>query len=110
LSDKDINYQIWNFNVLTIPEIKEQATQDAAEADLIIVSTNREEPFEPHVRQWFNQWVEAKSSDRKGAVLALLNFSPTKANPQHAYLQEMAQRAAFQYFHQSINQVPHEQH
>jgi hypothetical protein len=92
--DEAIKYDMWNFDVLQISEINQQATRSAAEADLVIVAASEEKPFEPHVREWLNRWVEIKSPKKNGALLALCD---SHSNLQ-AYLQEIARRADFQFF------------
>jgi hypothetical protein len=98
LSGESVNYEMWNFGVLRIPEIQDQATRNATEADLIIVATSEEKPFAPHVREWFDRWVASKSPERNGALLALCHSPSTSPNSQCAYLREIARRADFQFF------------
>lgn len=95
-SDDGINYEMWNFGVLRIPEVKAQATRNAAEADLVVVATSQAKSFEPHVREWFNQWIETKSPERSGALLALCDSDSHIS--QKTFLQEIAERADFQFF------------
>jgi len=95
-----VHYEMWNFGVLRITQVNEQALQNATEADLVIIAISQEKSFEPYIREWFNQWVEAKSPEKKGALIAICPSHSNTPKSYLTYLQEIAFRADFQFFTQ----------
>ncbi|MGH7971380.1 MAG: hypothetical protein ACREIC_21895, partial [Limisphaerales bacterium] len=48
--------QMWKFDVLGIPNLREIAVEDAARADIIIISSRGDELPE-HIKLWVEAWL-----------------------------------------------------
>jgi hypothetical protein len=48
--------QMWKFDVLSIPKLREIAVNDAANADIIIVSSHGQE-LPSHIKEWVEAWL-----------------------------------------------------
>jgi len=51
-----VNLHVWNFQVLTLPEVREIAAGTAATADVVILSLSGTEAFPAHVEDWMILW------------------------------------------------------
>jgi len=96
--DWQVSSQVWKFEVLSVPELREMAAKDAAMADLIIVSSHGRGEWPAHVQAWVEMW----QGDKRGpvALLALLNGSPElaeRARVAQAYLEEVARRRRMEF-------------
>src|SRR5262245_65262142 len=49
--------QMWKFDVLTLPKLKEMAISDAREADIIIISAHGNNDLPPQVKAWIEGWA-----------------------------------------------------
>jgi hypothetical protein len=94
-----VTSQMWKFDLLRIPELRELAAEDALRADLIIVSCNGDRELPADVRAW----IEMSLGSRTDAValVALLDCPPgqaERAQVTQAYLERIAQRAHLEFF------------
>jgi hypothetical protein len=94
-----VTSQMWKFDLLRIPELRELAAEDALQADLIIVSCNGDGELPAEVRAW----IEMSLGSRTDAValVALLDCPPgqaERAQATQAYLERIAQRAHLEFF------------
>src|ERR1051325_527110 len=48
--------QMWKFDVLSIPKLREMAAKDAAMADIVIVSCHGAEDLPADVKAWIELW------------------------------------------------------
>lgn len=80
----------WKFDVLKNPVYRLLATGDAANADLIMISTNAPHGLPPAVEVWLKSSLEQKRGDR-AAVVALLGPSDHLDQPGSARLQFVRQ-------------------
>jgi len=93
--------QMWKFEVLGIPQLRELAAEDAAMADLIMISCRGEADLPVGVKTWIDLWLA-----EKGNVIALAAlFGPPvgqarQAPAIRAYLAEVAKRGRMQFFAQ----------
>ena len=51
-----VNLNVWNFQVLMFPEIREIAADTVASADMIILSVSGAESLPPHLANWMDRW------------------------------------------------------
>lgn len=93
--------QMWKFDVLSIPKLREIALKDAATADIVIVSCHDGE-LPAQVKSWIDGWLA--EGVRPLALVALID-QPTEDNAQsfatRAYLAEIAKRGQMEFFAQS---------
>ena len=91
--------QMWKFDVLLLPKLREIAVEDAARADIIMISSRGRELPE-HVKLWIESWLPL------GAPLALVAlFQQVREDLAHGnisrnYLAEVARRANIEFFAQ----------
>ncbi len=90
--------QMWKFDVLAVPKLREMAARDAAVADIIIVSAHGAHPLPPEVKAWIELWLEARSSAI--ALVALFDVDQNPDNPVRAFLATAAKRAKMEFFSQ----------
>ena len=92
--------QMWKFDVLALPKLREIAVEDAARADIIIVSgSGRELPAA--VKSWIDAWLAVSQAPL--ALVALFNHPREEANQANAvrtYLAEVARRGNMEFFAQ----------
>jgi hypothetical protein len=87
--------QMWKFDVLSVPKLKEVAAKDAAAADLIIVSAHEGKPLPAQVKAWMEVWLSYKS---QASALVGLFGNESVSNPVRNYLAEVARRAKIEFF------------
>src|SRR4051794_10180347 len=93
--------QMWKFDVLGNPKMKEMAVKDAATADLIIISTHGVGDLPREVKSWIDHWVEHKGSAM--ALVTLVDRPPGENGevpPIRTYLQRVARKAKMDFFAQ----------
>jgi hypothetical protein len=96
-----LDSQMWKFDVLGNAKLREMATRDAAEADLIMISTHGEGDLPPEVKGWVDEWI-----GRLCSAMALVKLTDRHlgGHPQddviRAYLQTVAHRAGMDFFAQ----------
>ena len=66
--------QLWSFQVLGIPEIRESAADCVAQADFVIVSLHGKAGLPASMREWIETW-SGKIFDRGPALVALVDKS-----------------------------------
>ena len=91
--------QLWSFQVLAIPEIRESAADSITQADFVILSLHGEGGIPSRMRQWIETW-SGQISDRGPALIALVDKSMAEDGQNAltlAYLRGVARtnRAAF---------------
>jgi hypothetical protein len=94
-----VTRQMWKFDLLRLPELRELAAEDAVLADLIIVSCSGDGELPADVRAWMEMWLGHKSD--AVALIALLDCPPGQAEGAQAtrtYLERVAQRARMEFF------------
>jgi hypothetical protein len=98
-NDCVFSLQLWSFQVLAIPEIRESAADSITQADFVILSLHGETGIPARMRQWIETW-SSQISGRGPALIALVDKSMAQ-DGQNAltltYLRGVAQtnRAAF---------------
>jgi hypothetical protein len=89
--------QMWKFDVLSIPKLREIAVRDAATADIVVISCHGGE-LPAHVKSWFESWLE-----KSGTTLALVGLFDHQSPETWAtreYLAEAARRGKMAFFAQ----------
>ena len=90
--------QMWRFDVLAVPTLREMAAKDAAQADIIIVACRGSElPME--VKAWTELWLSYESEPI--ALVALfdgMDEIPGATHSAREYLASVAQRAQIEFF------------
>jgi hypothetical protein len=92
---------MWPASELRLPQLRSIAADEAALADLIIVSVHAVESLSDEMKGWVDQWIGRK--DRRAAVLLAL-FDPLSrgiSSPIEAYLQEVAKKGRMEFVAQS---------
>jgi hypothetical protein len=87
--------QMWKFDVLMVPKLKDIAAKDAAAADIIIVSAHEGKPLPNEVKAWMETWLSYKS---QASALVGLFGNESVNRPVRDYLAEVARRAKIEFF------------
>jgi hypothetical protein len=97
--DCQCRLQMWKFDVLAIPKLRDIATRDAAEADLLIVSMRGSHALAEPVTVWIESWLAVGT--RAMALVAMVDASPEESSASEetcAYLGRVARRANMEFF------------
>jgi hypothetical protein len=96
----DFRLQLWSFQVLAIPEVRELAVESAAQADFVILSLHGKAGLPVDIREWIETW--SKLITGKGpALIALVDKSTTRDGTNAsalAYLKRLAKRTEVDFF------------
>jgi hypothetical protein len=92
---------VWVFSTLRMRELQEIAAEEAAVADLVIISAHQAESLPDEVKRWIDRWLQHKGT-RKAVLLALLDrvYDGTPS-PIRTYLQEVARRGDMEFLVES---------
>jgi hypothetical protein len=100
----DFNLELWNFQVLGIPEFGELATEAAAQADFVILSLHGKAGLPAEIREWIETWT-GQIIDRTPALVALVDKPKAgggTAASTLAYLSSVANRTGIDFFAHSV--------
>lgn len=98
------NNEIWKFDALRVPEVKERAAAEAAEADMIIISTHGDRELPEDVQKWISLWL----ARRRPGERALVELSDRRGEnsaqdpASHAYLKRVARAGQMDFFSHSF--------
>jgi len=87
--------QMWKFDVLAVPKLREIAAKDAASAEIIIVSAHEGKQLPPEVKSWVELWL---SYETQATALVGLFGTESVNDPMRRYLADVAQRAKIEFF------------
>src|SRR6185437_1781183 len=87
--------QMWKFDVLPVPKLKEIAAKDAASAEIIIVSAHEGKQLPDEVKSWVELWL---SYETQATALVGLFGAENPENPVRNYLADVARRAKIEFF------------
>ena len=87
--------QMWKFDVLAVPKLKEIAAKDAAAAEIIIISAHEGRELPAQVKTWIELWLSYKT---EASALVGLFDGETQSSPARSYLAEVARRANIEFF------------
>jgi len=95
------NNQMWKFDVLAVPKLREMAARDAEMADIIMISCQGGQDLQPHVKQWIDAW----RIERTNAIALVALFQSAEQNTgqtrlSREYLADVARRGAMGFFAQ----------
>lgn len=93
--------QMWKFDVLNIPKLREMAAKDAATADIVIISCRGSSELAPEVKAWIELWLA--ENNQAIALVALVDkstASPMESVALRRYLAEVALRGNMEFFAQ----------
>ncbi len=96
--DCRLTNQMWKFDVLGIPKLREMASADAAAADLVVISCHGDE-LPPHTRAWLESWASGRA--RPLALVALFDRpreESSRLNQVRRYLADVARRGNMEFF------------
>jgi hypothetical protein len=100
LDDHDFQCSWWKCDLLRDAALFEQATNAAADANMIIISVRATADLSAAVKRWIEQWVPRRTT-RKSALAALFGADkskPADVSPAHAYLQRVARLGHMDFF------------
>src|ERR1041384_5188943 len=60
--DCRLSHQMWKFDVLGIPKLREMAAKDAAQADMVIISCHGSNELPIELKAWIELWLAEKSN------------------------------------------------
>jgi hypothetical protein len=101
--DCEFRNNMWKFDVLRLPKLKEMAAREAGEADMVIISLHGNDPLPAEIKSWCDLWLELKG-DRPAALVALFDQTGITADDPGSpcgYLREVARRGRLDYFVQT---------
>jgi len=87
--------QMWKFDVLAVPKLKDIAAKDAAAAEIIIISAHEGNELPSEVKAWIELWLALKTE--ASALVALFDGEAAE-NPIRTYLAEIARRGKMEFF------------
>jgi hypothetical protein len=100
----DFRLDLWNFQVLAMPQINKIAAKAAARADLVILSMCRKCRLPPEVKNWMETWPSL-ITDTNPAVAALVEnhiIELRRNNWTLSYLRSIADRYGLSLFTHKI--------
>ncbi len=98
--DCEFTSQMWKFDVLGIPKLRQIASADAAAADLVVVSCHGDE-LPDSAKRWIESWVG--SPEGPMALVALFDRpteQPTRTRQVRDYLAALARKGNMEFFAQ----------
>jgi hypothetical protein len=90
----------WKFEFLRVAKLATMATQDAIEADVVIISAHGGAGLPAEVKGWLEGWRNQTPRVAK-ALVALLDHGEERAEPQfqvRTYLDALAHESGFSFF------------
>src|SRR5262249_38672703 len=73
-SEFEMSSEVWKFELLNHPQLRQQAANEAAVADMIIMAMRRAGELPPHVKHWIESWLPQRRGGA-AALVALLDES-----------------------------------
>src|SRR4051812_35855142 len=100
--DCQFTNEMWNFDVLGIPRLREMAARDAVHADMIIIACHGDRPLPDSLKSWIELWM----SEEVNSIALVTLFDPAHLSTPVAraireYLAQVAQRANMEFFTQT---------
>jgi hypothetical protein len=92
--------QMWKFDVLSIPKLREMAAKDALMADIIIISCRGAHELSPDVKAWIDSWTYGRSNAIALVGLFGKDTEDSDNNGIRDYLADVAKRARMEFFAQ----------
>jgi hypothetical protein len=96
--DCQFSNQMWKFEVLGVPKLREMAAHDVAMADIVIVSSHGS-GLPPEVKDWIESWLA--EPNHPIALVALFDAAEGQSTREvRAYLAEVAKCGQMEFFAQ----------
>jgi hypothetical protein len=76
--DTEIDLALWRFDMLLDAELSANAANQAASADIVVLSAHGNTDLPPAVKRWLRQWLELKRRDGHSALIVSLDQSEEK--------------------------------
>jgi len=91
--------QMWKFEVLSLPKLREMAAKDAVTADIVMISCHGNQ-LPPEVKAWIELWINEPSHPI--ALVALFDpvHGPADTREVREYLANVAKRGQMEFFAQ----------
>lgn len=93
-----LSNEMWKFEVLRIPKLREMAAKDATHADILLISSHGGRDLPDEVKHWLECWLQAPGEPL--AVVALFDRPREQTLAVRAYLADVARRANTAFFAQ----------
>ena len=100
----DFSLELWNFQVLAVPEIGNSAVKAAAQADFVILSMYGKAQLSAQTRDWIERW-SGLITDSKSALVALLDQPEIRGGAVAStldYLRKVADRKGISFYTHTI--------
>jgi hypothetical protein len=100
----NFSLEVWNFQVLALPEIGNSVAQATAQADCVILSMHGQAQLSVQIRHWIERW-SGLIADYKPALVALLAQPETRRGTVPSaldYLRSVADRAGIDLFTHTV--------
>jgi hypothetical protein len=109
-SECEFANQMWKFDVLGIPKLREMAARDVSEADIIMVSCHATGELSDEFKAWVEIWLGVKCNAIAMVVLLDCPFGWTaEAQSTRAYLAAAARRGGMEFFCEADGTMNREQ-
>ena len=99
-NDFMVHRDLWRFDILALPGVREETSTSAAQANLVVVAADGDTDLPVPVKTWLERW-SAESIPGTAALAAVLRTSPSPAqgqSPAHRFLQATARQAGQEFF------------
>jgi hypothetical protein len=96
----NFSLELWNFQMLAVPEIGNSAAKAAAQADFVILSIHRKAQLSVQTRDWIERW-SGLITDSESALVALLDQPGMKRGTAAStldYLRKVADRKGISFY------------
>jgi len=105
LDDYDFKCAWWKFDHLGDPALREHAVDDAADANMIVLSVQGQKDLPALGKAWIEDWLPRRDN-RKSALVALVAADEPEAANQGliSYLQSVARVARMDFFTHAFGQ------
>ena len=100
----EFRLELWNFQVLAVPDFGESAAEAAAQADFVILSSHGKAGLPAEIREWIETW-SSLIIDARLALIALVDRSTTRGGTGAstlAYLRSVANRTGIDSFGHAV--------
>src|SRR6267142_2760014 len=94
--------EMWNFDVLALPRLREMAANDACQADMIIIACHGDKPLRDSVKAWIEVWMtEEVNAITLVALFDSASLSSSASHEIREYLAQAAGRCNIEFFAQT---------
>ena len=96
----EVNQSMWKFEVLSIPHLGAVAAEEAAEADLILISLRGDRDLPHGVKDWMETWAGEKAG-QSSALVALfgeIEENESQIDTIQTQLRQVARRSEMSFF------------